>query len=444
MRKIISLALLVSLLFFLSSAGWAQAPKMKEQLVYGLNVFNGRGYGGGFVPQSEDTIYLIAEKDNAISAHMTLVYFWPITARYMAAWQTLNEEVEGTLEVLKEGKVIKSLKKRDNCLYYPEGYWSETSILYTDEEAIKKFEEYKKAVEKFYKAVSDYYKKMAEYKKKLDKFLEETKKLREAGEKLSPEEVEKMMPKEPKEPEPPGFYVTEPRKDYIVNLPVGTYRIRIRAEDGTIVQDSEKKLVVFTSRRRGGVGYEIIPGNRWTRRESCDDPARIIYAAGKNTLYFRPFHQDEYNELYYNKLEDPQNFGREERWRWVHIKPIKDVLLAFLKEGRLIKKVKNLPYYVKQIPGPELGYNIIEYKKEEMPDRRPTFEGYKLDLSPELAKGRYEIKLEKKLEKGKFLEGGTRQIRLVRKESSKYLYPFSIFPLVVGIVVFIGRKIKTR
>jgi len=67
MRKIISLALLVSLLFFLLSAGWAQAPKMKEQLVYGLNVFNGRGYGGGFVPQSEDTIYLIAEKDNAIS-----------------------------------------------------------------------------------------------------------------------------------------------------------------------------------------------------------------------------------------------------------------------------------------------------------------------------------------------------------------------------------------
>ncbi len=444
MRKlIISLGVFIGLVFHLPSLSWAQAPVMREQLVYGLNVFNGKGYGGTFAPQSEDTIYLIADKDNAVSARMTLVYFWPITAKYMAGWQTLNEEVKGTLEILREGKVIKSLKKRDNCLYYPEGYWGETSILYTDEKAREAYEKYKKVVDEYYKAVSDYYKARMEYRKKMDEFLEKTKKLREAGKKLSPKEVEKMIPKEPKPPEAPKFYVTEPRKDYIINLPVGTYKIRIKAEDGTIVQDSEKNLVVFTSRRTGGTGYEIIPGNRWTKRESCDDPARIIYAAGKNTLYFRPFHQDEYNELYYNKLEDPQNFGREERWRWVHITPIKDVLLVFLKKGKIIQKIENIPYYVKQIPGPELGYNIIEYKKEEMPDTRPTFEGYKLDLSPELAKGKYEINLEKKDGKG-FVRGGAREIRLVKKENSKYLYPWSIFPLLVGLVIFIERRIRVR
>lgn len=443
-KLIISLTLAIGLSFYFSCPSWAQTPTMKEQLVYGLNVFNARGYGGGFTPQSEDAIYLIADRDNAISAHITLVYFWPITARYMAAWQTLNEKVEGTLEVLKEGKVIKSLEERENCLYYPEGYWQESSILYLDEEAKKKFEEYKKAVEEFYKAVSDYYNKMAEYKKKMDEFLEETKKLREAGEKLSPEEVERMIPREPKQPEPPEFYVTEPRRDYIVNLPIGTYRIRMKAKDGTIIQDSEKNLVVFTSRRTGGVGYEVIPGNRWTQREACNDPARIIYAAGKNTLYFRAFHQDEYNELYYNKLEDPQNLGREERWRWVHIKPVKDVLLALLKDGRMIERIGNLPYYVKQIPGPELGYDIVEYKEEEMLDKRPTFEGYKLDISAELSRGECQIKLEKKDKQGEFIKGSSREIRLVRKENSKYLYPFSFFPLLVGIGIFVGRIIRVR
>ncbi len=36
-----------------------------------------------------------------------------------------------------------------------------------------------------------------------------------------------------------------------------------------------KNLVVFTARRREGVGYEIIPGNRWTKRENCDDPSGL-------------------------------------------------------------------------------------------------------------------------------------------------------------------------
>ncbi|GAH84198.1 unnamed protein product, partial [marine sediment metagenome] len=53
----------------------------------------------------------------------------------MAGFQTLNEEVVGTLEILKGGKLLKSLKPQDNSLYYPEGYWGETSVLSIDEEA---------------------------------------------------------------------------------------------------------------------------------------------------------------------------------------------------------------------------------------------------------------------------------------------------------------------
>jgi hypothetical protein len=439
MRKIIVFwTLFFLLLLYLQAASMAQAPIMSEQLVYSLNVYNGKGYGGAFTPQSEGTIYLIADKNSAISARTTLVYFWPITAKFMAGWQTLNEEIEGSLEILKEGRLTKSLKPQDNSLYYPEGYWGETSVLCIDEDAHTYYEKYKKATEEYYQKISDFYKARIEYRKKMEEFLQEIKKRREVGEEFTSEEIEKVMPKEPKSPEPPKFYTTEPRKDYIINLPVGSYRIRLRAEDGTIIEGSQKNLVVFSSRRTGGTGYEIIPGNRWTMRESCDDPARIIYAAGKNTLYFNPFTQDEYNELYYNKLVDPQNPGRVERWRWVHITPIKDVTLLFLKGKEVLQRVKRLPYYVKQIPGSTLGYSITEYDKEKQPYEKPTFEGYKLDLSPTLENTGYQINLEKKT--GGFFKGGKREVRLVRKENSRLLYALSIFPLIIGVVIFLVRR----
>lgn len=443
MRKlIIFLAVSIGWIFCLAASGLAQAPILREQLVYGLNVFNGRGYGGGFTPYTEDTIYLIADKDNAISAHTTLVYFWPITGKYVAGFKALNEEVKGTLEILKGGKVIRALEKEDNTLYYSEGYWGESAIFYQGEEAHAYFEKFTQAIEKYYERIGQHYEAQAEYRQNIDEFLNEIKERREAGEEFSIEEIEETIPREPKQPTPPLFYVTPPRKDYIINLPLGRYKIRIRAEDGTIVQDSEKELLLFTSRRTGGTGYEVIPGNRWTRRESWDDPSWLIYAAGKNTLYLSPFIQDEYNQLYYNKLEDPQNLGREEKWRWVHIQAIKDVTLLFLKGEETLQRILRVPYYVKQIPGPELGYEIVEFKREEMPDRQPTFEGYKLDLAPTLEKTNFQINLEKR--EGGFFQGGGREIRLVKKENTQSLYIFSIFPLVIGAVVFVARRRKLR
>ena len=441
MRKLtVFLTITIGWILCLAALSLAQVPILREQLVYGLNVFNGKGYGGGFAPYTEDTIYLIADKDNTISAHITLVYFWPITGKYVAGFQALNEDVNGTLEILEGGEVIKALKKEDNTLYYPGGYWGESAIFYQGEEAHAYFEKFTQAIEEYYEQTSQFYTAQTEYQKNIDEFLSEIKERRDKGEEFTVEEIEKGIPREPKQPTPPIFYVTPPKKDYIINLPLGRYKIRIRAEDGTIVQDSEKELVTFTSRRTGGTGYEIIPGNRWTRREACDDPSWLIYAAGKNTLYFSPFIQDEYNELYYNKLLDPQNPGREEKWRWVHIQAIKEVTLLFLKGKETLQRIVRVPYYVEQIPGPELGYEIVEFNPEEMFDRQATFEGYKLDLAPTLEKTSYEINLEKR--EGEFFQGGRREVRLVKKENTQSLYIFSIFPLLVGAVVFVGRRRK--
>jgi len=440
MRKFspLSALILALLLGALTSPSLAQAPTLREQLVYSLNLFDGKGYTPGFCPRSEDTIYLIANENNAVSLRSTLVYFWPITGNYVAGFKALNEEIEGTLEVMKEGEVTRSLGKEENVTYYPEGFFAENSRMYLGEEAHAFFQKYEKATEDYYGRINEYYEKMREYRDAFNKFLEDLSKRREAGEELSRAQVEAEMPTEPSPPEGVKFYVTPLRKDYILNLPQGVYQIRMRARDGTIIEDSQKNLVVFARRREGGVGYEIIPGNRWTMRENLDDPSKTIYAAGKNTLYLRPFLQDEYNELYYKKLLDPQNEGTPERWMWVHTSSLENVLLSFLKKGKLLERIKKAPYYVKQIPGPELGYEIIEYKEEEFPGRAPTFEGHKLDLSPVLEKGNYQLRLEKR--EGEVLKGSERKILLVRKENANLLYLISIFPLIVGLVVFVQRK----
>ena len=84
----------------------------------------------------------------------------------------------------------------------------------------------------------------------------------------------------------------------------------------------------------------------------------------------------------------------------------------------------------------------MEFNPEEMSDRQATFEGYKLDLAPSLEKASYGINLEKK--EGEFFQGGRREVRLVKKKNTQSLYILSIFPLLVGAVVLVGRKRKLR
>lgn len=387
MRKFsIFLIITLGLVFCLRSLGLAQEPR--EELVYSLKAYNGKGYEGTFTPQAEATIYLIANKNSTISARITLVYLWPETGRYVTAFKALDEEMQGTLEILKNGRVVRSLGKRDNTLYYPQGYWGETSVLCLEKDAHASYEFFNKAMDEYYEKVREYYAARAEYEKKVDELSEEAKEKRGVGE-GGPLDIK--MPEEPQPLEGLSLYVTEPDKDYIVNLPAGNYQIRIRADDGTIVQDSEKNLTVFTSRRAGEIGYEIIRDDRWTLRESCSQSDRAIHGKGAKILYLRPYYQNEYNELYYNKLKDPQSSGNIEQWRWFNMASMKNVVLFLLKEGNEVERIERKSFYVKQILGGERKYNIIEFEQNKLPEgARPTFEGYKLNLSSK-DPGTYEI-----------------------------------------------------
>jgi len=322
----------------------ADVPELREELVYRLSLFDGKGYTQGFIPPSENTIYLIANENNAVSCRITLVYFWPITGKYVATFKTLNEEVEGSLEVLKEGKVIKSLEKENYILFYPKGFMRGIAQMHVGKEAHVIFRKYEKPLMDFYERMDEFNRAKAEHQKRFLAFVEDLGKRKNAGENISPAQIKAEMPQKPIPPERPSFDVTSLRQDFIVNLPPGTYRIRMRARDRTIIEDSQKDLVVFARRRGVGIGYEIIQGDKWTERENSNDPSETIYAVGENTLYLRPFLEDEYNELFYRKLQDPQNEGSPERWIWVHTSLLENVRLIVLAEAQLLGRVERTPY----------------------------------------------------------------------------------------------------
>ncbi len=435
--RIYVIAICLIAICILSAGGvGAQAPARREQLVYSLTAFDGASFSKSFCPPSEDTLYFIADNSSVIDARKTFIYFWPITRRYMAGFRSLDEKLPGTIEILKGGEVIQTLQRQTYTLFYPEGYWSDKATLYSDQEAERRFAEYQSAVEAFNRKLRDYYEEMRIYREEFNRFLEEIRIRRESGE----EGITNIeMPQEPSPPDFVDFYASEPAQGFILNLPVGNYQIRLRCPDGRIYEGSEKNVVVFESRRTGGVGYEIIPGNRWTRRESVDDPSWIIHGAGHNVLYFNPYHQAEYNELYHNKLEDPQNSGRIERWKWVHIDPIDDVHMVLSRGEEILQQIERAPYFVKQIPGPELGYEIIPYDDELLQrGYQPTFESYQIELSTNLPPEEYTVSA---LQDGsaEHLPESERSIRLLRKENANYLYPIAFFPLVFGIVVILSR-----
>ena len=84
----------------------AQTPEMDEQFVYGIHLSNGKGYTSSFCPQSQNTIYIIANTENVILPRMTIVYYWPLKKKYQAGFKTLNEKIEGNLEIIKNGKSL--------------------------------------------------------------------------------------------------------------------------------------------------------------------------------------------------------------------------------------------------------------------------------------------------------------------------------------------------
>jgi hypothetical protein len=421
-------------IFFLTAFPCAGIePNKVEGIVYRLQSYTGTEHNTVYSPPQFQEIYLLAGSDNTFDPRYTLIYYWPLTREYLASWERLDVPVEGKLEILKDGEIIQVLSKEEVVLSYPEGASGGSSILLKGENAVSKHKEYETLIDKFEEEVAGFEQKMVQYRKDLKEFMQgEASNNPGAG-----------LPKSPVEPIPPVWYVSDLMKAFIVNLPVGRYSARIRAEDGTIVEGSERILVLFQPLQEKGVGYEIMAEDRWTARVLADDPEGGIYCEPGKALFLIPFRTTAYDESFYLRLVNPQGLGREGVFKWIHTDRIEKMRLLLLDHGKPVRTVEWKAYYVKQVPGAELGYKIIEYDQEAASGDSPTFSAFFLYFEEKDYGKRYEVVLENFLMNER-ISGSKRELRIVGKIGVFSLWFVSFVPFILGSCIFAWRRKKDR
>ena len=405
----------------------AQSPDREEAFVWASTSFTGAKYESTFYPPSSDTIYLLAGHDQVLAPRRTLIYYWPITDRILADWLALNEVVEGELVIQNRQGEVQTLSITDYVIQFDADAADETLALYQGAEAREQYARFDAARREYRDAVHENYRQQQAYQEALTAAAQAAAK----GEEAPP------VPPAPPELEDFSWYSTEPKPAFVVNLPPGEYEIFLRLPDGREQPDSRKKLQVFAPRRTG-VGYMVVPQAKWTVPEESNDPQNVIYALPGVVLYLRPFYEMEVNELAYSRSVDAQAEGvRSDRFVWVHTYPYPEARLQLLRNGQVVAETPQQDYYVRQLPGASLGYQVELYDPKS--DRSPSFSGYEIRVDGDLA--RYQVQLVDL--DGTPVPGSRREIRLLRQPDPRTVYALSGLPLLLGLGVMLWRRRQT-
>jgi hypothetical protein len=416
----------------------ADIPEQREEVIYSVTYFNGLHYARNFCREDSETIYLLADTNNFLVAKKTMVFFWPLTGQYLVDAQRLNRVFDGTLEIVQEGSVIQTLETELYIIYNEPGLYKNNWQVFigSDAEAESiRLEEIMKEYEEEYTAYLTKYKIYETAKEKLiEKMKEYNNKGRDTT-KLLDQYKSLIEPVPPLNPTPEELSVG---KQFAINLPVGTYTMRFKNNDGLILQGSEKNLVLFKERRKGIVGYRIAPGDRWTKPDKSQLPSHILYINPTTDIYIIPFLQNEYNDLYYVKMMDNDAGGNPAFYRWEEIKELPLSHLEITKEDESIS-IEQEEFYAEKLKGTTSpGYKIVPYDPEGAhKNKSSSFTGFKVPLE----RRDKTITLKLQDDTGEYYPSSTRNIRIVLKSNTYIvLIVFAFLPLVVMALILLLRQ----
>lgn len=422
--------LLILLLFLaMPSLVFAQATDRQETFVYGINAGIPDAVVGTFAPPVVDTIYLMSTETSILSPRITSVYFWPITNDYRASWNLLNEVVEGELEIMRGSETIETIEQTTYTIHFRTGRGSTSKPdLYIGADAERANAQFQ-ADQRAYREAS------LAYEEARQAWLAAAREAQKNG--VAPDD----FPPAPVEPAPFNTFSTGLNSGFPVKLEPGDYRIRTKAPDGTIVPESERRLVVF-SPRRTAVGYEVIPEQRWTFPEESNDLEGAILGADNTVVYLKPFVTREYPATAYTRLQDPQDASVADagEWTWIAGEPIEGSMLEQVSGNRVMQQIPLQAYTVKQTPGGEYGYEILEYNPST-PDITPRidFVGYRLPLAS--TSRNFSIRL--RSSDDILLLGSDRAVRVAGRNSPVLLGLISLLPLLAGAAILGWRQQQT-
>ncbi len=409
------MALLLGLL--LPIVARADEPARQRQFVYALNVFDGVTYDTSFVPGTVDTIYVMADHDSVVDPKLTEVYFWPITNDYRPDWSSLNQLVPGTLEVSQGGRLVASLQLTPYVVQFDRTNGLPNGKLYLGDEA-------QQAWARFQGEKSAYVQRLADYTNAMQAFNDKLDEIRKNG---------GTAPPPPTEPAPFTLYSTEPGQGFALHLAAGRYAIHVRDSSGQVVAGSEKRLVAIAPRRRG-VGYEVVPQEKWTTPDDADDPANAIYTVPQGVLYLRPFEALEFNALEYARLKNPQDVeATPNRWTWVHTAPLAGATMR-IQDGDAEQRLRLEQFKVEQVPGAALGYRVVPFDPQA--GGSPDLVTYRV-VAPG-ARGSLRASLVDA--NGGEVPGSARELRVNTPVADWQLALPVLVPLAVGLTVTLWRR----
>jgi hypothetical protein len=420
--RLLGALLTIVLLAITTTTVFADVTERERRFVYGLNVFTGTEYTGNFVPPAIDTIYVLADRVSVLDPKMTEVYFWPITNDYRPDWTALNELVPGTLEVVKDGRVTSTVELNDYVVQFDRAQGIGNGRISIGADAKGHWDEFQRARANYLQQLSAYTDANEAYLQKLDE-------VRQRG---------GTPPPAPNQPAQFSLFSTEPARGFPLTLPAGEYAIQVRGKSGQIVPDSRKRLVAIAPRRQG-VGYEVVPQEKWTIPEQANDPSNAIYTVPGGVVFLRPFMSLEFNALEYARLQNPQDVeATANRWTWVQIGLIEGATL--LVDGA---KVPTAEYTVEQLPGAALGYTIVPFQRRPddpppgtMGERHPDLTAFRVETSG----SRRRIDLRLVDASGQDLAGSARELSVTPGAPDALLALPLVLPLALGTTVVLWRR----
>lgn len=425
--KIIRIAILLGMI--ISCASFVPDVQAKDQegsFVYTTNHFDGLDYSSSLVPTTVDSMYMLADIDNAITPRFTSLYYWPLTSEYKADWEKINVVLDGMLEIVKNNSLVAEIPQTDYVIQYDNFDKANTLKLYSGEAAVNKYDEFIELRKQYRDDLFAYDKAMTEYRAEIEKAL----KARQEG-----TNTEVQLPSQPAAPKDLSLFSTNMLRGYIVNLPEGVYTLRLRLPDGTIQPGSEKSLQVFTAIEEG-IGYEIISSERWTTPDYSHSTRETIYTVAGKQLYLKPFWQRKYNEKLYTRMNNPQDTtSRTDRTVWIpSAEKVQGALR--LEDG---KSIEMEGYRVVQTAGSALGYEIL--KNDPASGENATFIAFALS-SPGDFHNRAKLWLAD--EDNQSISGSVRDLRVLNTNSELWITLLGLIPLAVGSVVYLVRNLKVK
>jgi len=445
----------ILLLFFVSNETLINAgiPNEEETLYYNIIAYNGKEFSSTFCANISKDIFLLYNTDNFLNLNQSLIYKWEITDRYYLDYKKLNISIDrnlpGHIEVYKNDSLY---TKIDPTFYV---YYRNFNEYNEVEWKIFKGDDARKRYKQFIEAEEDYKELLKKYNLELIKFREDYNKninkiaylhkkgLQKKVEDLMKKVIEDAKKNYPKEPIRPKIMVPIPQFGNVIKLPEGSYEILYRLDNGEILQESEKRLHVFSMRRKDIVGYKIIPEDKWTKPIDLLYPGQVLYINGKADLFFQPKIENEYPELFINRLMDNQAKGNKNIWSWTIVKSIHNGTIEVASSSSFTKNKNNLielPYFVENSKESRLGYKIIDFSKiyKNKKNLTPSFYGYKINLDKISDKTLYIHYLNNE---NKITSGSLRLIKIIRLNKLPYwIIMLVMLPIIYGTTFILIRN----